>query len=245
VPADNAESNRKFKEAIAIIRGLWDGDEFSFDGEFFQTPKVMLRPTPSRPCPILIGSASMDSAIWAGHHGLPYMTITWPLTGMDTYKAKWSAYREAVAEAGHELDGNENPHVLFMYCGDDDEEAAETAYKHMTVFQYITESHYEFARAASKQGAERWLGQDRKMLQNVDQLARYPVEHQIVGGVETCIERVRMYQEELDVRYMVLNMGYGLMPHEKALASMRRFAEEVMPHFADTPQDAAVPASLG
>jgi alkanesulfonate monooxygenase SsuD/methylene tetrahydromethanopterin reductase-like flavin-dependent oxidoreductase (luciferase family) len=234
VPKDNDESNRKFKEAIAVIRGLWTGEPFSFEGEFFETPELILRPKPSRPLPLYIGSASEESAIWAAREGFPYMTITWPLTGMDKYRAKWDAYQAAAREAGHAVHGNDNPHVLYMYCGESDAEAAETAYEYMTQFQYITESHYEFARQATKQTAGKWLGQERAMLQSVDSLARYPVEHQIVGSVETCIERVRMYQQELGVEYIVLNMGYGLMPLDKTLASMRRFAEGVMPHFSDT-----------
>ncbi|HEY2652873.1 MAG TPA: LLM class flavin-dependent oxidoreductase [Solirubrobacteraceae bacterium] len=242
VPKDNDESNRKFKEAIAIIRGLWGEDHFSFKGEFFEIPDLILVPRPTRPLPLYIGSASQDSAVWAGQQGLPYMTITWPLTGMDTYKAKWQVYQDASLEAGHPVESNDNPHILFMYCGESDEDAADTAYKYMTQFQYITETHYEFARQMSKQTAAKWLGQDREMLQNVNTLARYPVEHQIVGSVETCIERVRMYQRELGVKYMVLNMGYGMMPHELSLASMRRFAEGVMPHFADTPEPAGATA---
>lgn len=242
VPKDNGVSNRKFKEAISIIRGLWTGEPFQHTGEFWETPQLILTPKPSRPLPLFIGSASDESAIWAAGQGLPYMTITWPLTGMDKYKAKWQAYQEASAEAGYEVTTNDNPHVLYMYCGESDEEAADTAYKYMTQFQYITESHYEFARQMSKQQADKWLGQERAMLQSVDTLARYPVEQQIVGSVETCIERVRTYQQELGVRYIVLNMGYGMMPHEKSVASMRRFAEGVMPHFSEDAEPVEVAA---
>jgi alkanesulfonate monooxygenase SsuD/methylene tetrahydromethanopterin reductase-like flavin-dependent oxidoreductase (luciferase family) len=242
VPEDNEVNNRKFLEEIAIIRGLWAQDSFSFDGEFFQVPPITLAPRPSRELPLFIGSGSNSSAVWAAGQGLPYMTITWPLTGMDTYRAKKDAYDEAAAAAGQDVSKNENPHVLYMYCGESDEEAAETCFKHMLQFQYITESHYEFARLASQQKNEKWLGQDRGMLQNIEMLARYPIENQIVGSVETCIERVRMYQEALDVKYMVLNMGYGMMPHEKAVASMRRFAQGVMPHFADSPAPAGIGA---
>ncbi len=240
VPTDQDANTRKFEEEVAILQGLWSGEAFSFDGEFFKLPPLILAPPVEHDLQLLVGSASLRSTIWAAERNLPYMTITWPLTGMDTYREKVDAYNETMAKYGRDGTQVDNPHILYMYCGESDEEAAEVGYKYMTDFQYINEHHYEFGRPKSLQTNQSWLGQQREGLKSVDHLARYPVENHIFGGVETVIDRVRTFEEQLGLRYMVLNMGYGLMPHEKALASMRRFAKEVMPHFAGESAPAAV-----
>jgi alkanesulfonate monooxygenase SsuD/methylene tetrahydromethanopterin reductase-like flavin-dependent oxidoreductase (luciferase family) len=48
----------RMDEMIQIIRGLQTGDYFEFRGEFYDIPKVKMRPAPSQPIPILIGGHS-------------------------------------------------------------------------------------------------------------------------------------------------------------------------------------------
>jgi len=233
VPTDPDENTRKFGESVEIIRQAWSGEPFTHEGEFFTLPPnltVVPRPAQAE-CPLFIGSASDASAAWAAERGLPYATITWPLTGMDRYKGKRDVYLTTAERAGHDVSENLIPHFLYTYCGETDEEAQETAYHHMTQFQYINEQHYEFGR----QGETRKLlfGAGRDEMQHVHDLAMYPVEHQIVGSPETVRERIEMYRREVDLNYLVLNVGYGLMPYEKTIASLRRIAEEVMPHFVN------------
>jgi hypothetical protein len=46
------------------------------------------------------------------------------------------------------------------------------------------------------------------------------------------IERLKEYQATLGLNYLVLNIGWGGMPYEQTVASLRRFVREVVPHFA-------------
>jgi alkanesulfonate monooxygenase SsuD/methylene tetrahydromethanopterin reductase-like flavin-dependent oxidoreductase (luciferase family) len=234
VPLDQAVNYRKFYEMIQIVREGWSGEEFEWKGEFFDLPKLIIRPKPvQKTAPIWVGSAGIDSAIWAAEQGLPYATITWPLTEIDMYREKRDRYRAAAAAAGHDVSGNYNPHVVFFYCGETDEEAAEVAYKHMVQFQYINEHHYEHQRQHATSGWQFGAGTD--IWQSIDFLARFPVEHHIVGSPETCRRRMEFFRDELDVNYMLFNVGYGLMPEELTMASLERFSQHVMPHFAEEP----------
>jgi alkanesulfonate monooxygenase SsuD/methylene tetrahydromethanopterin reductase-like flavin-dependent oxidoreductase (luciferase family) len=238
VPTDPAANNRKYHEAIEIVRGAWSGEEFSYDGEFFRVPPVRLRPrAPTQPAPIWVGSASRESAAWAGQQGLPYATTTWPITQMEEYAAKLQVFREAAAEAGNDVSGYPLPHFLFMHCAESDAEAEEIGETYMTKYQYILESHYEWQRnhaenAVVKDGAER--------RSNVKELARFPVDHHLIGTPETCAERIAAYREDFDLNYLVAIVGWGAMPRELTLASLRRFAEHVLPRF--TRAGAGVPA---
>jgi len=231
VPKDPEASQRKFAEAIDIILRAWNGDSVETDGEFYKLPNVRVLPHPTQAkCPIYIGSSSDTSAAWAAERGLPYATITWPLTGMERYKSKRSLYYETAQRAGQDVSGNLLPHFLYAYCGETDEEAAETAYHYMNQFQYITEQHYEFLRQGDDY--KRLFGAGQDAMSNVHTLSMYPIEHQIVGSPETCRERIEMYRREVDLNYLVINVGYGMMPNDKITASLRRLSEEVLPHFA-------------
>jgi alkanesulfonate monooxygenase SsuD/methylene tetrahydromethanopterin reductase-like flavin-dependent oxidoreductase (luciferase family) len=234
VLADPAANNRRYHEAIAVIRGLWSGEPFAFDGEFFQLPELILRPRPKQqPAPIWVGSASLESAAWAAQEHLPYATITWPLTEIEMYRQKRALFLEAAEASGFDVSGVYNPHVLFLYCGESDEEAAETMFPYLMQYQYIIEHHYEFGRPhGANQGV---LAAQDDMWKNLEPLARFPIDNHIVGSAETCAERVDFFQRELGVNYILCNVGWGQVPHEKTVASMRRFAEQVMPRFAAEP----------
>ncbi|MEF8906510.1 MAG: LLM class flavin-dependent oxidoreductase [Haloarculaceae archaeon] len=47
----------KYDEALAVITGLWTGEPFSFDGEFFTVDEAVMRPTPVQEprIPIVVG----------------------------------------------------------------------------------------------------------------------------------------------------------------------------------------------
>lgn len=229
VPRDNDVNTRKFREAVELMRTAWESEEFSFDGEFFELPTLHMLPRPVQPkLPAFIGAASVGSARWAAQLGWPYATITWPLTELDAYKEKLAAFQETFQETWPEATAPDIPHVLYTYCAETDEEAAEAAYRHMREFQFIVENHYEKARGRFIGGTSAQAND----LDRVDELARFPVEKHIVGSPETCIERVRSLQSELGLDYIVCNVGFGNMPQEEMLASMQRFSEQVMPSFA-------------
>lgn len=40
------ELGRKYDEALDVITGLWEGNSFSYDGEFFDVEEAVMRPTP-------------------------------------------------------------------------------------------------------------------------------------------------------------------------------------------------------
>jgi len=50
-----------------------------------------------------------------------------------------------------------------------------------------------------------------------------------LGTPDDCIEKLKFYIDSLQSEQLMLNMASGSLPQEKALKSMRLFAEEVMP----------------
>lgn len=49
-------------ECIDVLRGLWTGDFFGYDGEFYSFPALKQTPAPTAPIPLLVGGHS-DAAL--------------------------------------------------------------------------------------------------------------------------------------------------------------------------------------
>lgn len=237
VPKDPDASNRRFREQVEIFTKAWTGRPFSHQGEFYQFPDhLTMLPKPVQPAaPLWIGSASDESAVWAAEKGLPYATIAWPLTVMEGYRHKREIYLEAAARANVDVSGNDNACLLYSYVGESDEEAAETAERYMRQFMFINEQHYQMFRnpdvaamvmkAFGVADPAEWLGQ----------MSVFPIKNHVIGSAETVVAQLKRHEEEMGLTYPLLNIGWGMMPEEKVYGSMRRMAEEVMPHFTQAP----------
>jgi alkanesulfonate monooxygenase SsuD/methylene tetrahydromethanopterin reductase-like flavin-dependent oxidoreductase (luciferase family) len=202
-------------------------------GEFYQFPEITMLPKPVQPdAPLWVGSASDESAIWAAEQGLPYATIAWPLTIMEAYKHKRDVYNNAAAAAGIDVTSKDNACLLYSYCGESDQEAAEMAEKHMRQFMYVNEQHYQMFRDPAAAAAAMTALGFENLKQWVDEMAVYPIKNHIIGSPKTVVEQLKYHEEELGMTYPLLNVGWGLMPRDKVMASMRRMSEEVMPHFS-------------
>jgi alkanesulfonate monooxygenase SsuD/methylene tetrahydromethanopterin reductase-like flavin-dependent oxidoreductase (luciferase family) len=229
-PSDAAENRRKYEEAVDLMRVAWSGERFSFDGEFFKVPELAVTPRALRPeMPMWIGSASMDSTEYAGRLGLPYVTVTWPIVAVETYHEKMARYRQVATEAGHDVSGHDLPHLLHMYCDETDEKAGRIAYDAFINYQLIIEQNLE----RSRYNPDHWgvEGERLEPRENLHRLARYPVEHHLIGTPDTVAERLKWFLDTLGMRYCIIVVGFGAMDDELTYASMRRFMEHVAPRF--------------
>jgi alkanesulfonate monooxygenase SsuD/methylene tetrahydromethanopterin reductase-like flavin-dependent oxidoreductase (luciferase family) len=96
--------------------------------------------------------------------------------------------------------------------------------------------------AGGKTAEDSFFGADAEVMANLDRVTDTTVESQLIGSPETIVNKIKEYQEVLGIQYFVLQTGWGGMPIEKSLASVRRFAEEVMPHFVESSSPAVTAA---
>ncbi len=62
--------------------------------------------------------------------------------------------------------------------------------------------------------------------------ARHHVDRLIVGSPQDCIDKIRRFQEELDMDYLIMSFRQGSGPSAaEEVESIRRFGEEVIPAF--------------
>lgn len=63
---DHEERYRRAEEFIEVLRGLWDGDPFTFRGDFYRTRDVVFRPTPTQAPEVFQGGNSTSAREMAG-----------------------------------------------------------------------------------------------------------------------------------------------------------------------------------
>ena len=57
-------------------------------------------------------------------------------------------------------------------------------------------------------------------------------EATLLCTAEEAVKRIQKIREEIDLNYLLCTFQFGGLARDKAEASMRRFAEEVMPAFS-------------
>lgn len=51
----------------------------------------------------------------------------------------------------------------------------------------------------------------------------------IVGSPETCIERIRLFQDQLGIDHLICRLFFPGMPHDHIMSEIRLLADEVIP----------------
>jgi hypothetical protein len=141
----------------------------------------------------------------------------------------------AYHNAGRAAHGSEPPPPLttdIMYCGESDAEAEDTARRHMVEYYLSVMEHYEIMGDHFKgvRGYEMYA-QASDILQHIgkqDQADAYLMT-QSYGTPRRILEQLRERWETIGPFELSVIARYGTLPPATAEASLRRFAEHVLP----------------
>jgi alkanesulfonate monooxygenase SsuD/methylene tetrahydromethanopterin reductase-like flavin-dependent oxidoreductase (luciferase family) len=231
------DTKRMWDEVIRTIPQMWTQEHFSHDGEFFTMPdrNVLPKPIQKPHPPMWVAVSSPETAIQAAERGMGLLGVS--IGTPDEYKQRVSDYRRIIKNAqpvGHFVNNQVNG-VGWMYCGESDEEARKVggpgsmafmnAAAHLTGVGSVYPSPAYSAQASAVQ------------LRNRPGDVAGPVQQSTpIGGPETVIDALRKW-EEIGVDRMCFLINFDqVIPHQKILASLKRFAKEVMPAFAEPPK---------
>ncbi len=232
-------------EAHDLIIQAWTRPgPFAFEGDHYNYRYVNIWPRPiQQPLPIwLPGTASMETIDFAAKHRYPYMTVFMP---MEQRKMAYGLYRRLAEEKyGYEATPEQLAFCVPVVVAETDDLARKEAERYlMWLFQrglkvrpevnfppgYVSQNSM---RAVLMSGA---LTRQRPTLQ---QLIDTGVV--IVGSVDTVIEKLAYYSDELRAGMLVTGGHVGEIPDYLVLKNQEMMAKEIMPHFR--PQ-ASVPAA--
>ena len=206
----------RFEEGVEIIRHCWSGEPFSFHGEFHQLENLHIRPSPfQQPTPPLwIGASTPPGARRAGRMADGF--VAGPSTDLGSTIELVDAYRQAAVNAGRE------PMAALMR----DAWVAETRAEAEGVYgpEVMTAYRYYWRNGLSE---FRSIGsEDEITLENLGP------DRLILGDPEECVSDFRRWSEAVGTDYFLLRLRHahsGGPPHEKIMAAIRLFGEEVIP----------------
>lgn len=246
-PADQKDNQDKFFEELDIMLACWTGKPFSYDGKYFQIPEITVVPSPhQKPHPqVFLSNGNERSIRYAAEHGLSYAGTTgnWGWVDVDRHNEYHRIFCEVSAEHGHDGTKVLTPDSLFLYCAPTDSEAEEVAEHHCMLYTAHVEAHYERQRngvvtmpALALAGGPGPNAQ----LEDIRNLARLQVETNLVGSPDTCAQKLEALLERVpSINYITLVTDAGSPPDDFVERSMRLFAEEVIPKFANREPAAA------
>lgn len=218
------ESRTIFPEQLEILRLAWTRQDFTFEGTHFKVPipvTILPRPLQQPHPPIWLGATSPQTLDWAAEQGADIL-----LAGGPTSTAQIAEWHKRILEkrtaAGHR--GPLRYGILRQV--------------------FVTETEQE-ARAAI--GQARWQRRLAFQLRQGAQaiggrIADMPFEGELndeqiwdqlfYGTPDQVIEKIRG-QQATGMTDFLSWFDIGGLPNEAVLRSMRLFAREVMPAFAD------------
>ena len=228
------EARPRFVEAARIVLKALTQEVFDWDGEFFHIPPTSIRPRPiSHPeRRFYASSVSPESAEIMAQLGFGLLVIMqneWPKAAEDIRR-----YRDITVGVGHAP----RPPIIStnVSVADSRAEARERAAQYLARKFDSIDRHYKFSdgHLAAVKGYEFYGGMAKTYSKMQDPGYRqkatdFYVKIQVVGTPDDCLQQIAELQRLTGLDHLVVEFGYGGMPHEEAQLNMRMFAERVMP----------------
>ena len=228
------EARPRFAEAAQLVTKALREEVFEWDGEFYQIPKMSIRPRPmSHPeRRFYASSVSPESAEIMAKLGFGMMVIMqnqWEKAAADIQR-----FRDMAAAVGH----SPPPPVILtnVSCAHSREEAHERAMQFLGAKWDSIDAHYNFSdgHLAKVKGYESYGKMAKTYSKLKDPEARHKmtdfyVSIQIVGTPDDCVQQLGELQRLTGTDHVVCDFSYGGMPREHAELNMRLFADRVLP----------------
>ena len=226
------ESVERFREGLEQIELLLTQENVSHHGKFHSFDNVTSLPRPTqkpRPKFYIASTRTADSFEFAGRAGHALMSIP-----VGPLKDLLPIYRKAWRGAGHPGDG-EVMIAFHMFCHEDSRKAREIPRPQFEdYFIALFESAGEWTKGtASKdyKGYDESIGRMKNFtLENqIDARGAFVgTPDEIKGIIRSCEEKVGKFE------HASLQINFGTLDVAEAQKSMRLFAKEVMPAFAES-----------
>jgi len=203
---DPAQSKAITQEASLLIRkALTEAEPFAWKGEHFDFPRVSVWPgATQKPHPPLYASGmSPDSAVFAGRNRfrLAISFFPRPMVAQLT-----KLYRDECAAAGWTPSGDDILYRAFIAVGETDEEAAAMGARFMPSTRV----------AGAPPAPDPNVGPGFGALQ-------------FCGSPDTVVAQIEEFHAATGAGILDLAFGAGGLGQDGTLASLRRFAERVLP----------------
>jgi alkanesulfonate monooxygenase SsuD/methylene tetrahydromethanopterin reductase-like flavin-dependent oxidoreductase (luciferase family) len=222
------ESRERFEETLAIIEQAWTQDISAFAGKHFRIPPTAVAPKPlQKPHPPLrIAANSPETAVFAGERG-DAVLIASPINPFPKLPSHVEGYRQAFRAAKHQNKKSDVAILFPLYVA---EAAQVRGMVEPSIMHYFHTVNQQAKLGQRDQSAS--YAYLREVRQRMGSVTWEEIDQTmgIYGTPETCVRKLQEAHSQCGMDQVVcwFNPG-GLIPHRQVLASMKRFATEVIP----------------
>ncbi|AFZ60278.1 LLM class flavin-dependent oxidoreductase [Anabaena cylindrica FACHB-243] len=208
-----SESRVRMVEAIALIQKLLYETDVSFNGQFYQCDRLTVYPQPlQKPIPVYIASGDDDTIEYAAQNSFGLMGG--PPFSLTRLKNTVSKYRQLNSSGADKL-----LLARFFFVAKTTDEAVSEALPFIRKFSQKMTANSTQVMQNSPQPQKPF---DRT---NICFEEDYLLENSIIGDVETCRDRIKKFQDELNLGTLALKPSS--LSLQKNRESMQRYNQEV------------------
>jgi alkanesulfonate monooxygenase SsuD/methylene tetrahydromethanopterin reductase-like flavin-dependent oxidoreductase (luciferase family) len=228
-----------WREAVGLIPRIWTTEgEITFEGRYTTIPGRAVLPKPiQRPHPPLWSAGTSPSSFaLAGELGMGMLAFGTGL-GTEIVGRRVQEYRDAFASCTPVGEPNERVALFMMtFCAESDEEARRIAEAPFTAYLDRTMEHFlQWGRGGDLPPGYEWYAEASRKSEKLAERMKF--DHLVDGGMvlvgtpDTIAETIARFGE-VGVDQIICGTQVSTMTQEDSLASLRLFAEEVIPRFA-------------
>jgi alkanesulfonate monooxygenase SsuD/methylene tetrahydromethanopterin reductase-like flavin-dependent oxidoreductase (luciferase family) len=207
-----------FDEMVDLTVRALHGDPFSFSGATRQVPETLVYPQPiQRPPPIwyVVNSTDRAAVASAARRGFNLFTgVLEPISKLTDVRAQL----DALALARRPLIGTQRP----VFVTRSEREAREVVEEVRWNARVTVAMRHEFGHVANGVVLPLPLPSEPDTETILD-------DRVVIGTPERCIHQLRRIREGLGADVFNASFSFGDLAHDRVMASMGLFAEEVMP----------------
>jgi alkanesulfonate monooxygenase SsuD/methylene tetrahydromethanopterin reductase-like flavin-dependent oxidoreductase (luciferase family) len=224
---DPAESRERYNEVVDILELAMVEEGWSYHGKYHHFDEITTYPRPYTKGgpPLLHAALNPESFAYLGSRGRRVLTSPTfaPLSRM---KRCFAAYREALAEAGHDPDEFDFPYMQQVWPGSDPAELEQVG--------EAAVSWWAILNGASPKGKDALAEERRRWEKTQRNMEELTVERVFThggafGGSEEVTQMILELQKELGINEYIGWFRIPTLDREVSLRAMERFAREVIP----------------
>src|SRR5580704_2504794 len=212
------EADARFDESMTVItKAFTSNEKFSHKGKFWQFDNVIVEPPPAaRPHPpFWMGAGSERSVRQVSDRGYNLLLCQYDL--MEDVVRHIAQFKRDVVARGRQYDPMEVGVARAVHFADTQEELEAAQLRRL-------QGHVRINKLAEKPGDDR-----ERFARHDDAEIRQLCDDTAIFGTTEQIGRKLEALRDGGVEYAIVNFG-------GSIKNIRRFAREIMPHFADKPR---------
>ena len=226
------DTKEQWDEVIRAIPRMWTEEAFEWKGKYFSMParNVLPKPVQKPHPPMWVAVSSPETAIQAAERGMGLLGVAFGTP--EAYEQRVRDYRRIIQSADPvgQFVNNQVNALGWMYCGESEEEAQRVGGPGAMAFMDAA-AHLSGVGAVYPSPAYGSQASAIQLRNRPGDVTASLQQRGTIGTPDQAIEALRRW-EEIGADRMVFLINFDqVIPHEKILASLKRFAAEVMPAF--------------